>query len=105
MIKTIIKVLLVGTVIASLLLSIPDLLLPISDAIDDTFDTDTMLLLSNFYDAVSADIMTLFTMQFATIAIRIFISWATGSRGSSSASIQSPKKVFSQPPGGKNNGK
>jgi len=80
LIITILKVLLIGLFGVAILILIPDLFLPISDAIDSALNTEFTTVMQNIYAVLPEGIMTLMIMQFSTIAIVILIRFIFGAK-------------------------
>ena len=80
MIVTIIKIILFGVIGVALLLSIPELSLPLLSALDSVIDTNLVLVMQTVYDTIPIDLISLFIMQLSTIALIIIIRATIGNR-------------------------
>jgi hypothetical protein len=80
MIVTIIKIILFGVIGVALLLSIPELSLPLLSALDSIIDTNLVLVMQAVYDTIPIDLISLFIMQLSTIALIIIIRATIGNR-------------------------
>jgi hypothetical protein len=80
MIVTIIKIILFGVIGVALLLSIPEVSLPLLSALDSVIDTNLVLVMQAVYDTIPIDLISLFIMQLSTIALIIIIRATIGNR-------------------------
>lgn len=80
MVKTLIKIAIIGSVLLALLATIPDLFTPLAIMIDTVFDLDFVSLMNNVYSVIPGELMAIFTTFFGVLAIGILISWLTGGK-------------------------
>jgi hypothetical protein len=80
MIKTIIKVSIIGGLLMTLLLRIPELFDPLASLIDDTFDINFVSMMNNVYSTFPSDILDLFTIFLGVLSIGVILSWLNGGK-------------------------
>lgn len=73
--KTIIKIILIAVIAGAVLFMIPDLALPLYDAIDEFMGTGIVLLVQSVYSIIPEEIMTLGAMQIGVLGIRLILSY------------------------------
>ncbi len=80
MIKTLIKVSVIGAILLTVFASIPSLFNPLAILIDDVFDLNLVSLMNNVYSVIPSELMNLFTIFLGVLAIGILISWLNGGK-------------------------
>lgn len=76
--KLFLKIALIIGMFMALLLTIPDLFLPIADMIDTVFGTTMMTFMNNFYDIIPDRLMDLIALSLGALSITIIVSWLNG---------------------------
>jgi len=76
--KTFLKIAIIVGSLVAILLTIPDLFVPIGTLIDGVFGTDMMIVMNNIYDTIPSDLMDLLAVCLSVLTISIFISWLNG---------------------------
>ena len=77
----IIKILIISGLGITILASIPDLMIPISNMIDTVFDAQLTALLNTIYSAIPDEWMNLLIIQASALTIYIIIRWFVGGKG------------------------
>lgn len=73
--KTIIKVVLVVVIAGSVLFMIPDLALPLYDAIDGFLGTGIVMLVQSVYSIIPEEVLTLGAMQMGVLGVRLILGY------------------------------
>jgi hypothetical protein len=73
--KTIIKIILIAVISGSVLFMIPDLALPLYDAVDDFMGTGIVLLVQSVYSIIPEEVLNLGAMQIGVLGIRLILSY------------------------------
>jgi len=76
--KTFLKIAVIVSMFLAIILTIPAILVPITDLIDTVFGTNMMIFLGNFYDAIPQEILDLIGISLSALTITIMISWLNG---------------------------
>lgn len=77
----IIKILIISGLALTILASIPDLMIPISNMIDTVFDAQLTSLLNTIYSVIPDEWMNLLIIQASALTIYIIIRWFVGGKG------------------------
>jgi len=67
------KIILIATLGISILLLIPDLMLPLTALIDSVLTTELTTALNNAYDSIPIEFMNLLVMHFSSLVVAIII--------------------------------
>lgn len=73
--KTIIKVVLVVVIAGSVLFMIPDLAVPLYDAIDEFLGTGIVMLVQSVYSIIPEEVLTLGAMQMGVLGVRLILGY------------------------------
>ena len=76
----IIKILIISVIGITVLLNVPELFLPLSDAIDSVFDSNLNSFMITIYSTIPDEFMDLMALQMGTLTIYIIIKWIIGDK-------------------------
>ncbi|MFA7144789.1 MAG: hypothetical protein WC088_05970 [Candidatus Izemoplasmatales bacterium] len=74
--KSLIKVLIAGAIVITIIVFIPDLALPLFTALDNFLGSGIVILVQSVYAIIPADLLTLGAMQFGVLGIRLLLAYA-----------------------------
>ena len=76
----IVKILVISALGISVLLSVPELFIPISVAIDSVFNATLSSFMITIYSTIPDEFMDLMALQMGTLTIYIIIKWIIGDK-------------------------
>lgn len=76
----IIKILIISAIGITVLINVPELFLPLSDAIDSVFDSNLNSFMITIYSTIPDEFMDLMALQMGTLTIYIIIKWIIGDK-------------------------
>lgn len=76
----IIKILIISGLGLTILVSVPDLFIPLSVAIDSVFDSQLSSFMTTIYSTIPSELMDLLALQMGTLAIYIITKWIIGDK-------------------------